>query len=66
MIPYLLAVVGGIDDDEKYPELRKIADKIADETADKINSSVENVKSKMPYKAQWVLEEVIRDLEKRV
>ena len=57
---------GGSVDPEKYPELRKIADKIADETAEKINQEVKDVKSKMPYKAQWVLEEVVRDLENRI
>ena len=57
---------GGSVDPEKYPELRKIADKIADETAEKINKEVKDVKSKMPYKAQWVLEEVVKDLEERI
>jgi hypothetical protein len=57
---------GGITDPDKYPELRKIADKIADDTAERINRDVKDVKSKMPYKAQWVLEEVVRDLENRI
>jgi hypothetical protein len=51
---------------EKYPELRKIADRIAEKTAVMINTEIQKVSSKMPYKAQWVLEEVIRDLESRV
>jgi hypothetical protein len=51
---------------EEYPELRKIADKIADDTSERINKEVKDVKSKMPYKAQWVLEEVVRDLENRI
>jgi hypothetical protein len=51
---------------EKYPELRKISDKIAEKTAVMINTETQKVSSKMPYKAQWVLEEVIKDLEKRV
>jgi hypothetical protein len=58
--------IGGITDPDKYPELRKIADKIADDTAERINRDVKDVKSKMPYKAQWVLEEVVRDLENRI
>jgi len=82
MIPFLLAAAGGYliaqsqskdtfakggsVNPEKYPELRKIADKIADETAEKINKEVKDVNSKMPYKAQWVLEEVVRDLEERI
>jgi hypothetical protein len=51
---------------EKYPELRKIADRIAEKTAVMINTETQKVSSKMPYKAQWVLEEVIKDLEERV
>lgn len=51
---------------KKYPELDKIADKIAYETLTTINSSVERVKSEMPYKAQYVLEEVIKMLKERV
>lgn len=57
---------GGSVDPEKYPELQKIADKIADETAEKINQEVRDVKSNMPYKAQWVLEEVVKDLTNRI
>ncbi|MBM3201801.1 MAG: hypothetical protein FJZ56_05280 [Chlamydiae bacterium] len=57
---------GGSVDPNRYPELRKIADKIADDTAEKINKEVKDVKSEMPYKAQWVLEEVVRDLENRI
>jgi hypothetical protein len=57
---------GGSVDPEKYPELQKIADKISDETAEKINQEVRDVKSNMPYKAQWVLEEVVKDLTNRI
>ena len=82
MLPYILAVVGGylIGDSlkaeqskyakgggvESYPELIKIAKEIADETVEEINEEVQDVKSKMPYKAQFVLEEVVRDLESRI
>jgi hypothetical protein len=51
---------------EEYPELRKVANKIANDTAAKINKEVKDIKSEMPYKAQWVLEEVVRDLEDRI
>lgn len=52
---------------KKYPELDKIAVDIADKTAVLINKSVKNVKSNMPYKAQYVLEEeVIKILEDAV
>lgn len=50
----------------KYPELDKIAKKLAEEVAVKINESIEGVDSKMPYKAQYVLEEIIKDLQARV
>ncbi len=50
----------------KYPELDKIAAKLADDTAKAINAAIKDVESKMPYKAQYVLEEVIKDLKERV
>jgi hypothetical protein len=62
----MMAKGGLTESQEEYPELRKIADKIADDTAERINKEVKDVKSKMPYKAQWVLEEVVRDLENRI
>jgi len=36
----------------KYPELKKIAEKIADDTSEAINKEVKTVQSKMPYKEQ--------------
>lgn len=51
---------------ETYPELDNLASKIADDTADAINKSVKGVKSSMPYKAQYVLEEVVKDLKSRI
>jgi hypothetical protein len=51
---------------EKFPELDAIADKLAYDTAMKINKSVEGVKSKMPYKAQYVLEQLIKMLQAKV
>lgn len=62
-------VLGMIEKDsviKKYPELDKIADKIAYETLTTINASVEGIKSEMPYKAQYVLEGVIQILKERV
>jgi len=50
----------------KYPELDKLVQRLADEFSEKINEEVQNIKSKMPYKAQYVLEEVIKDLQSRV
>ncbi len=50
----------------EYPELYKIAQTIADNTCREINKQTKNVESKMPYKAQWVLEETIKILQERV
>lgn len=50
----------------RYPELKTIAESIADATIKAINAAVQRVESEMPYKAQWVLEETIKILESRV
>ncbi len=50
----------------EYPELYKIAQAVADNTCKKINERTADVKSEMPYKAQWVLEETIKILQERV
>jgi hypothetical protein len=49
--------------DSKYPELDEIAEKLVDEVGKLINNNVKDVESKMPYKAQYVLEELIKKLE---
>jgi hypothetical protein len=51
---------------KKYPELDKIAKKIGKDVGNSINSEVKNVESEMPYKAQYVLEELIKILQKAV
>lgn len=51
---------------KKYPELDEIATEIACDVAAKCNSKTRNIKSEMPYKAQYVLEMVIQNLEKLV
>ena len=50
----------------KYPELDKLAGTLAEELAVKINKEIVGIESKMIYKAQYVLEEVIKDLQARV
>ena len=50
----------------KYPELREVAKDITKEVAIMINRKVVNVESEMPYKYQWVLEQVIQNLQKLV
>lgn len=49
-----------------YPELNSVAQGLAGVIMSAINSIVPHVTSEMPYKAQYVLEEVIAELQKRV
>jgi hypothetical protein len=51
----------------KYPVLDKIAMEVANAACITINERIVTVvKSKMPYKAQYTLEQVIKILEERV
>lgn len=50
----------------EYPELDAEAARIADEVARMINEVVPTIESEMPYKAQYILEELIKNLESRV
>ena len=50
----------------KYPELDDIAKKVAHLVTNEIKTRVQNVESEMTYKAQYVLEELIKILEQRV
>lgn len=49
-----------------YPELDEAATQIAEDVAREINSMASSIESEMPYKTQYILEEVIKDLEQRV
>lgn len=51
---------------EKYPELDKLATKIAKNIGDEINKEAIKIKSKMPYRERYVLEKIIRILEKAI
>lgn len=51
---------------KEYPEFRELIKEIADKVCDEINLKTPKIKSKMPYKAQYTLEEVIKVLESRV
>lgn len=51
---------------EQYPELYQISLDIANKTCCQINERAETVHSEMPYKAQFILEELIKILEERV
>jgi len=50
----------------KYPELYSISEEIAQQVLEEIGRRVPPIESKMPYKAQWVLEETIKILEASV
>lgn len=52
--------------DGQYPELRDMVGPIAKTICEAINKAAGGVDSKMPYKAQWLLEEVIKELQSRV
>jgi hypothetical protein len=49
-----------------FPELYTVAKKIARETAISINREAKLVESKMPYKAQAILEMTIKLLQEKV
>jgi len=51
---------------EQYPEFKKLVNELADDVCRKINTKALKIESKMPYKAQFTLEELIRVLEDRV
>jgi len=50
----------------KYPELDEISKDLACEVPTEINKRASAVTSKMPYKAQYVLEELIKLLQQKV
>jgi len=51
---------------EEYPELDKIAEKIACSVLSNINKSTAQIKSECPYKAQGTLEILINKLQEAV
>jgi hypothetical protein len=50
----------------KYPELDIIVNELVNETCCMINQKICYIESKMPYKAQYILEELIKKLQERV
>jgi hypothetical protein len=51
----------------KHPELDNAAMKLANDLCQKINQVAPTIEDNtMPYKAQYILEEVIKQLQKRV
>jgi hypothetical protein len=51
---------------KQYPELQEVAERLANEVCRQINAEARKIESKMPYKAQFILEEMIKILEDRV
>jgi hypothetical protein len=51
---------------ERYPEFKKLVNKLADEVCTQINEEAPKIESEMPYKQQFVLEEIVRILESRI
>jgi hypothetical protein len=49
-----------------YPELTKVAREMAVQIARDINKIAPTIESKMPYREQFILEELIHQLEWRV
>jgi hypothetical protein len=50
----------------QYPEFENAVNIIADNTCRLINEFSKSIVSKMPYKNQYLLEEVIKKLQERV
>jgi uncharacterized protein (DUF608 family) len=50
----------------RYPEFHPLVQEITHMVIEKINAEANKIESKMPYKAQFTLEEVIRELSDRV
>lgn len=51
---------------KRYPEFKPLVDKLVRQICVAINAEVGKIKSEMPYKAQFTLEEIIRELKERV
>ena len=52
--------------DEKFAELNVIAHTICENTCRQINTQSEYVQSEMPYKTQYILEQVVKLLQERI
>lgn len=51
---------------KRYPELEEAAHQIRVQTINMINEAADEIQSEMPYKAQYILEELIKQLEELV
>ncbi len=61
-----MGVVITIPEGTKYPELHEIAGQIAEAALVQVGNRAQAVESEMPYKAQFILEETIKILERSV
>lgn len=51
---------------EKYPEFKELVSEISQLALKEIREHAGLIESEMPYKQQFVLEEIIKELEKSV
>lgn len=51
---------------KEYPELQRVSNEIAKKVFKAINEAAPKIKSEMPYKAQYILEELIKVLQDAV
>lgn len=51
---------------ERYPEFKPLVDKVVELAIRAIQADADAIQSEMPYKQQFVLEEVIKRLEQSV
>jgi hypothetical protein len=51
---------------QRYPEFKPLVEEIVHAVVTKINAEARKIQSEMPYKAQFTLEEVIKELQDRV
>jgi hypothetical protein len=52
--------------ERQYPEFENAVDIVTNNTCQLINDFAKSIKSEMPYKSQYLLEEVIKKLQERV
>jgi len=52
--------------EQKYPEFNRSIERILTNTCFMINNEAKQINSKMPYKSQYMLEEIIKRLQKLV
>lgn len=51
---------------ERYPEFTEVVNRVVDTVFEMINIQKDQIESEMPYKTQFILEEVIKALKEKV